>query len=118
MKAVEFAFWLQGYFELTGGADPLTATQAQKIAQKAATVKAGTGEAEAKANDYVAFAQGVLLMAGQTADGAALGFATQTLKSRLNDLFLHAIDPTMQGDQQQLRRTHRPEGGGGLVAMC
>lgn len=115
MKAVDFAYWLQGYFEMTGEGAALTAAQAEKIHLKAKTVEAGTSPSEAEARNFVSFAQGVLMLARQP--GADLGLATATLKTRLNDLFVHAIDPTMQGDQQQLRRTHRPEGGG-LLAMC
>jgi len=117
MKAVDFAYWLQGYFEVAGEGTTMTAAQAEKISQKAKTVDAGSGPAEAEARNFVSFTQGVLVLAKQP--GADLALVGTTLKTRLNELFLHAIDPAVPGDQPQLRRTHRPKGDdSGFEIMC
>ena len=122
MKAVDFAFWLQGHFEIKGDNAPLTRQQADVVLKKAQTVVAGPGAAEAQAQVFVSFAQGALLMATQSPvlDNGALTFATDTLRNKLNDLLVHAIDPTIKGDQEQLRRTHRPDrrNDSGFEAMC
>lgn len=107
MKASEFAYWLQGYFEIQGGAEALTATQAQKIYDRTQKIAPAQTDVDAKAQSFVSFAQGVLLMATQNAgDANTLKFVTDTLRTKLNDTFIHAIDPSYAGDQTHFQHTH------------
>jgi hypothetical protein len=122
MKAVEFAYWLQGYFEIDGTAPVLTTSQLRKINARAEAVQAGTDAAELSAKSYVDFTKGALSLlppSGEADAGMARGIS-ENLRTRLNDLFIHAIDPAIKGDQSQLRKTHRPDDDnkGGVVAMC
>jgi len=107
MKASEFAYWLQGYFEIQGGAEALTATQAQKIYDRTQKIAPAQTDVDVKAQGFVSFAQGVLLMATQNAgDANTLKFVTDTLRTKLNDTFIHAIDPSYAGDQTHFQQTH------------
>jgi hypothetical protein len=120
MKATDFAFFLQGFFEIDGGTQALTKKQARQVLEKADSVVPGEGEAENKAAAFVAYTQGVLTTALDA--GSVSETTTNRLRSKLNDLFIHAIDPTIPGDQEHLRKTHRPDppddNGPKLVAMC
>lgn len=109
MKAAEFAYWLQGYFEIKGGDAPLSNAQASQILQRAKAVKADAGPVEAQAHSFADYAAGLLFpVSVEDQSDKFLASVTRELKTKLNDLFVHAIDPTLPGDQDQLRETHRP----------
>ena len=110
MKAVEFAFWLQGYFEISGGAPELSGDQLRAIAKKAETVKAENTPAEQAAKSYTDYVRGALslLPEGGPVDTGMAVKISNNLQGKLNDLFVHAIDPSIQGDQQRFRDIHRP----------
>jgi hypothetical protein len=112
MKAIEFAYYLQGYFEINGGEAGLTGAQAKTVLKKAESVTHGQGAAEEATQAFAAFTKGVLFTAGRVNRPAPelMKAITDDLKQRLNDLFVHAIDPTVPGDQTAHRKTHRPEG--------
>lgn len=120
MKATNFAYWLQGYFELNGSDASLTEKQAKNLLQKAESVTRGQDKAEEQAQGFVEYTKGALLAVKQgVATPALLNMVTNELKTKLNDLFIHAIDPTVPGDQQQHRKTHRPGNDGPrLEPMC
>lgn len=123
MKAVEFAYWLQGYFEIEGGNAALSGNQLRQIAQKADKVAAGNDAAEQSAKSYVDYVRGALslLPASGAVDTGMAEKLSGNMRTKLNDLFIHAIDPTIEGDQKHFREVHRPDDkkpGGGLVAMC
>jgi hypothetical protein len=121
MRAREFAYWLQGYFEIEGAAESLTSAQARKILGKLEKVDMTGGDAaEQKAAAFASFAKGGLTgisYVSEAEQASALRNFTQTLRSSLNDLFIHAIDPTLPGDQDFHRNNHRP-GGDRYEAMC
>jgi hypothetical protein len=120
MKATEFAYWLQGYFEIKGGDAPLSNTQAQQILQKAKTVKADATPVEVQSRSFVDYAAGMLFPASlEEQPDKFLSAVTRELKTKLNDLFIHAIDPTLPGDQEKLRETHKPDDKRPRIeAMC
>ena len=108
MKATEFVYWLQGYFEINGAGNDLTQAQAQAVFKKAESAKSGQGDVEEKAQEFVKFADRILYPTTleNFVDAKYLKTATQELKAKLNDLFIHAIDPSYDGDQNQLNQTH------------
>jgi hypothetical protein len=120
MKAAEFAYWLQGYFEIKGGDTPLTNAQATQVLQRAKAVKAGADTVEAQAHSFADYAAGLLFpVSVEEQSDKFLASVTKELRTKLNNLFVHAIDPTLPGDQEQLRQTHRPENKGPRIeAMC
>lgn len=122
MRAREFAFWLQGYFEINGTDAALTPAQAKTVLAKAEkTDLSGADAADQKAAVFVSYAKGALASVNyvQPADQqSVLKGVTDKLRSDLNDLFIHAIDPTLPGDQQKHRDAHRPADKPGLIAMC
>jgi ABC-type transporter MlaC component len=121
MKAVEFAYWLQGYFEISGTEDTLTVPQARKILSTAKKVRAGREEAEKDAMDFVFSLTALLgcttpeLKIADTALTAVLKEATPQLKKQLNNLFQHAIDPSYDGDQSQFNNHHNGSNGGPVM---
>jgi hypothetical protein len=111
MKAVEFAYWLQGYFEINGGAEALTTVQARQVLHRAGTVTAGRDEVEIKAASFIAYTQGILFPVTQAVPPSQefLKMATVDLKNKLSDLFIHAIDSSYAGDQAQFGAAHKPD---------
>lgn len=105
----DLAYWLMGYFEISRNTPSLTAEQSLTI------LKAIHGLKEEQKGALCQFITDALLTGG--------GNATAKIVKKLEDTFLHKIDPTIEGDQQQLQRTHR---GGkddkplppGVQAMC
>jgi hypothetical protein len=121
MKATEFAYWLQGYFEIDGNDKPLSNAQAKKVLERAKSAKSDGGAVDNKAQSFADYTAGALFpVTIEDQSEKFLGTITRELKSKLNDLFIHAIDPAIPGDQTQFRNTHRPDGPkrGGLEAMC
>jgi hypothetical protein len=130
MNATEFAYWLQGYFEIKEAADTdgrlnadtigtLSRSQAQAVLKMAESVKPGTSSIETQAQNFVMYAQGALsTIKFQTPTLEFLVATTLNLKSRLNDLFLHAIDPALPGDQTVHREAHRPGKPAGERPLC
>lgn len=116
MKAVEFTYWLQGYFEITGGAPVLTTDQLRQVNAKAKSVQAGTDVSELAARSFADYAQGALSLLPERgeADAGMLRSLSENLRTRLNGLFFHAVDPAAKSDQQNLGdvlRTERKRGG-------
>jgi hypothetical protein len=117
----DFAYWLQGKFEIDDGNNHayMTLAQAKKILEKANSVDVSAG---ADVDNFVIYAKNLLFPAGENmGDSDFYSEAATKLRRKLNDLFVHAIDPTIQGDQTQLKEIHKPggkKGGGGLEAMC
>lgn len=105
----DLAYWLMGYFEISRNAPNVTAEQSLTI------LKAIHGMKDDRKGELCKFITDALLSGG--------GDATHKIVRKLEDTFLHKIDPTIEGDQQQLQRTHR---GGkddkplppGVQAMC
>lgn len=120
MKAAEFAYWLQGYFEIKGGEEPLSNAQGQAILAKAKAVKADAGTVEEKAHSFADYAAGLLFpISVEDQSDKFLAAVTKELRTKLNDLFVHAIDPTLPGDQAVLRNTHRADDKRPRIeAMC
>lgn len=121
MKARAFSFWLQGYFEINGDDKPLSVQQMCQI--RARLDKVDPGFSEGQISAFEAWLRGSLdtvQLLPQIQQEAIAAAVTVEIKQRLNNVFVHAIDPTITGDQNQHRRTHRPEGkpGGGIEAMC
>ena len=101
MKAVEFAYWLQGYFELSiGGATSvvpvvLSEKQIQIIKNHLALVREVDRD-----NSFTSWLNGIL-------EAIELGLkidekATAKIQEHLNNCFQHEIDPTYKGDSKKL----------------
>ncbi len=122
MRAREFAFWLQGFFELNGRDEALSVDQSKLVLQKLQKVQTGTDLVEQSAGAYVQFAKGALTsieFLEPYEQAKVLVGITAKLRVDLDNLFVHAIDPSMPGDQEQHRSRHRPDGKGpGLEVLC
>jgi hypothetical protein len=105
VRAVEFAYWLQGYFELSPeGAIVLSERQIQIIKNHLALVR----EVD-KDNSFTSWLNGIL-------EAIDLGLridekATTKIQERLNNCFQHEIDPTYKGDPQKLAGIHAGKPG-------
>ena len=117
MKAVEFAYWLQGYFEIKDASthpinpfgmfeDELSRDQVTGLLEKAGTVQVGESAAEKKAGIFVEFVKTTLAKQPFRATATAI-------KEKLHELFIHDIDPSYEGDQSVLGKLHKsgPEPG-------
>lgn len=109
MKATEFAYWLQGYFEI-GGGELSSQEQLNLIFQKLRQVKRdGQEPSEKKAAEFANNLVYVIMPAPGAQNPVDIAKASATLKQQLHDLFVHAIDPSYQGDQGKFNDLH---GGG------
>ena len=87
----EFAYWLQGFFEISG-TDQLTVDQAKIILEAAKTLPANQQKLAQKITDTI------------IQNGAAN--AGPELAEILNDMFEHHIDPSYAGNQNQFNSIH------------
>jgi len=122
LKQTEFCYWLQGYFELgaiAGGASLLlTLEQAACVRNHLELVKAcnvgGATYAKGKTpamkpiTGFCAWLDGTLELALKISDGQQhiSDISLELIKTRLNDEFLHVIDPQQPGDKEVLQATH------------
>lgn len=83
----QFAYWLQGYFEIAG-TEKLTDAQLLKIAGAAAKV-----EQKGPLTRFVL-------------DNIAVNAAGHKIAKFLNDTFIHDIDQTYEGDQDEFNDIH------------
>ena len=119
MNAREFAFWLQGAYEVGGENFVISNVIADKInvqLKRVSTENMGVDLAEfigyvtAKLEDFNTL----------TSQDARLN-VSNAIGQKLNDVFVHAIDPTIKGDQKNLRNLHggiNQKKDNGVVAMC
>ena len=116
----EFAFFMQGYFEINGDIAPIGPRQIEAIDKKLQRLELSEGTAP-KLLEFVGMVKGVLpLLKDQNLPREMHDQITKQIKDQLNDVFVHAIDPTIKGDQQGLRAIHKgkrdiPDGS---EAMC
>jgi hypothetical protein len=126
MKSIELVYWLQGFFELIELTPPpkeketiLNKEHYQCIQNHINLVK--TFEKE-KALPFIHWLEGFIsgyLVSLSTEDSVS-GYAqavntTKEIKTRLNDLFEHTIDPSYGKDQSALNQAHRPRPPHGLL---
>ncbi len=120
MRARDFAFWLQGYFEVTLSNDALDAAQAKQVLAKLEKIETGNDATEQAIGAYANFAKGLLSTVEYIApedQAKMLTGITAKLRSGLGDLFANTIDPAKPGDQQ--RNKPRPDDDRPrVVAMC
>lgn len=109
MNATGFAYWIQGFFEIHGNDPVLTDQQAQLVLKTARAVKGGDSNSERDAQAFVDYTAGMLFMCelGLTPKGF-LEKASKELRQQLHDLFVHAIDPSYEGDQEHFHDLHNP----------
>jgi hypothetical protein len=104
MKAQEFCYWLQGYFELSGASE-LTTRQTEMIDRHLAMVsihEKGDGRSVQFCNEL---REALRPRFGKTPTIDRSICAG--VKSRLNEVFLHEIDPSYPlDDQSNLNAAH------------
>jgi hypothetical protein len=108
VRANEFCYWLQGYFEIgeaDGGVrDVLTAAGVRCVKAHLALVKKVEPE---HANVFVAWLSERL----ERADGNK-AIDSADIRRFLAAQFQHAIDPSYGGDQKELGKVHGTSGSG------
>jgi hypothetical protein len=111
MKATDFLYSVQGYFELNGSDAPLTQQQMQKVLKLADSVKKGEGPLEDKAQEVVEYTKGALSAVSKINlnSNDLLKVVTEDLRRKLNDTFIHSVDPSYAGDQNTFNQIHKPD---------
>jgi hypothetical protein len=109
MNTTEFFYWLQGYFELSGTTEPLTADQAKCITRHTALVR----EVWARARTVPLPEKLIVIEALATAivngaDGSAI---TPQIRASIHEQFEHVIDPAAGGPEQQAKLDAIHSGG-------
>lgn len=109
MKAENFLYWLQGYFELTSERDVLDRTQVQIIDNHMILVFEKNPEPTEVGLEFVIWLRGFL----DFNRGNQLEIANvNTLREKLNKFFLHVVDPLDGGQeiQDKLNEIHNMVG--------
>ncbi len=103
----ELAYWLQGYFEIAG-------TTALSEGQALHILRAANAVERDKRGPVATFIIETLVTHND------LRQAGRVLAAKLNETFIHVIDPTIPGDQKRNRQAHDGDKPSppGAVAMC
>lgn len=119
MKAREFAYWLQGYFEISGHETPaVVPAQVEIISKKLDTVELTSGEDQI--NEMIGYIKSKLEILKYLAEPNnqmnqvlyhEIGIS---VAKKLDDVFLHAIDPSAKNDQ----KSKPPKGGNTGIVAC
>jgi len=105
----EFCYWLQGFFELSR-ATGLDNQQVVAIKNHLNLVR----KVEQKLSEFPSWLEGFLDAAGEGLLGT--GQAVEQIRTKLNAIFKHEIDPSYPGDQAELNDIH--SGGGFNPGGC
>lgn len=107
MKAQEFAYWLQGYFEIT---QPATVESNKiDIIKKHLSLVFEFDKVNSHIKNFCYRLSGMLALTRLNEHGLDKD-TTELIKSELSSLFIHSIDPTY-GDikmQDKLNEIHKP----------
>jgi len=113
MRTHEFAYWLQGYFELQENTNALTRKQAECIVRHAQLV---TTVERTRTGNFVSWVRGVLQTAGmidnEESNGAKFedfsASLTELIRAELHECFKHEIDNKY--GVEGLGEVHKPLG--------
>lgn len=94
MKSRDFCYWLQGFFELSE-IDSLSVEQVSIVARHLAMVVVHEGD---RRMSFCHWLDGVLSMHEKSRLDEK---ATALVRSKLNEVFLHVIDPGFPASQQK-----------------
>lgn len=98
----DLAYWLQGFFEI-GGSSDLPAETLKKVAKRINEMPVH--------GELAKFIMGTVFDNGFEGQGPAIA-------KKLSEMFVHEIDPTIEGDQKELRSIHEGKIPPKLEAMC
>lgn len=98
----DLAYWLQGYFEISEDSD-LPAETLKNICTRINQMSTR--------GEIGKFVLDTVLENGFEGQG-------QIIADKLNEVFVHEIDPTIEGDQTELRKIHKGEPKPKIEAMC
>lgn len=106
MKAQEFAYWLQGYFEI---AEPATVELSKiEIIKKHLSLVFEFDKGNSHMKNFCYRLSGMLAI--RRINGVGLdGDMTDLIKSELSSLFVHSIDPTY-GDKETQNKLNQIHG--------
>ena len=111
MSPVQFFYWLQGYFEISGSQDALSAEQGEIIGRHIALIvewSKGDGRRRGTSTlpERVIEIRTLLSLLTTSPD-----MVTTEIRKRINDEFVHVIDPEAGGaaTQAALNHTHGNE---------
>lgn len=103
MTPQDFAYWLQGYFEIFEASekvpewDSKTRSCVRKHLELVDAATVGHSMYDERLLRFLGWMEAAL-------DGSV---AVHIIKRKLNDIFEHVVDPSVQGNQQQLNQIHK-----------
>jgi len=106
MKFDQFAYWLQGYFELRNDHCSLSLEQVSKICNHIKLVE--TCSKNEPIHSMLGFLKGLLFQYEAASSNQRVAIA-QKIQKELSELFKHEIDPKMEPDpkfREELQRIH------------
>lgn len=116
MKNTDFAYWLQGYFEIKNQDESLTREQALLILEKITLTRDTKTPAEENTASFVQECKTILEFSSSEGNSGMLAHATESIRTKLNDVFEHVIDPSYEGDQKKFNKIH--DGSPKFTARC
>jgi hypothetical protein len=98
----QFFYWLQGYFEISGTTEPLTAEQAQCIERHVSLVRAGLTAGQ-RLDERISVIETMAKLLRTECKAAISKVATTAIRQTIHEQFEHVIDPKAGGAEQQAK---------------
>jgi len=105
MKFDQFAYWLQGYFEITEGEASLTTSQVSKIKNHILLHMECSHREKIDPNTFICWLNGAITFYEDLPKEKQEELVKE-INQKLNNLFIHKIDPKMPGDKDSLQNIH------------
>ncbi|GEM_PF-1627298 len=106
MKTQEFAYYLQGYFEINGSDNIISTRMANVLDNKLKKLETAQTDAP-QLLEFVGMVKGLLpLLKSESTTNDMRATLSKQIGDQLNNAFVHAIDPSYAGDQNQFNQTH------------
>lgn len=103
MNAVEFCYWLQGYFELRESDRPLSDKQIKIIAVHLRMVDLHD-KSDGRSRQFCQYLSNAVSAFGEVQLSAS---QTQQVRKLLSEVFVHEIDPSYPSDEiEELQKIH------------
>lgn len=109
MKTVEFCYWLQGFFELTGEAAVLDGPRIDMVRRHLGLVRL-----EGSPGTFVTWLEAALDMMGD----AWTPRETAKVRAKLHEVFVHEIDASYGLNKKEAAAVHSGHGYEHIQARC
>ncbi|MGG6281863.1 hypothetical protein ACQ4M3_09855 [Leptolyngbya sp. AN03gr2] len=102
MTPIDFAYWLQGYFELSGSNVQWDHYIQATVSEHIELVKVTPGNYDSRMVQFIGWLESAIEFKAPVS----------TIRLKLNEIFEHVIDPNTAGNSEQQNQIHHGWGDG------